>query len=114
MPAPLSAAPPLERIAWLAFRILAAVVTVPIAEELAYRGFLYRRLLSGSWIGLAVSSLVFGIPHGSRWIAAALAGACYALALRRKGSIGNAVAAHAVTNALIAADVVLYPNWNLW
>jgi len=38
MPAPLAAASPLARTLWLAFRVLTAVVTVPIAEELAFPG----------------------------------------------------------------------------
>ena len=37
------------RAAWLTVRTLAAVVTVPIAEELAFRGFLLRRLVSADF-----------------------------------------------------------------
>ena len=42
--AALAALPAWQRIGWLAARIAAAVVTVPIAEELAFRGYLARRL----------------------------------------------------------------------
>jgi CAAX prenyl protease-like protein len=124
MPSALAVASPAARNAWIALRVLAAVVTVPIAEELAFRGFLYRRLLSAdfeavslrrfSWVALLVSSLIFGMLHGSRWFAGALAGALYAIALLRKGRICNAIVAHAVTNALIAADVLLFGHWQLW
>ena len=124
MPAPLAAAPPLARTVWLAFRVLAAVVTVPVAEELAFRGFLYRRLLSPdfesvdlrrfSWLALLVSSLLFGLLHGDRWFVGILAGALYALVLLRRGSIGDAVAAHATTNALLAVDVLAFHHWHLW
>ncbi len=123
-PLALAAATNAARNGWLAVRVLAAVVTVPIAEELAFRGFLYRRLIAEdfeavslrrvSWFAVAASSIAFGIPHGSRWAAGAAAGALYAWAMLRRGSIGNAVAAHAVTNALIAADVLLFQKWNLW
>jgi len=124
MPEPLAAAMPALRDGWLLVRVLAATVTVPIAEELAFRGYLYRRLLAEdfeavslgrfSWLAFAISSVIFGLPHGPRWFAGALAGGLYALAMLRRGSIGNAIAAHAVTNALIAADVLLLGNWNLW
>lgn len=124
MPAALATALPLTRNAWLAARVLAAVVTVPLAEELAFRGFLYRRLISAdfesvslrrfSWVALLVSSVLFGLLHGSRWFAGVVAGALYGLVLIRRGRIGDAVAAHATTNALIAADVLIFHHWNLW
>jgi len=31
---------------WLLFRVLGSVITVPIGEELAFRGYLHRRLRS--------------------------------------------------------------------
>jgi exosortase E/protease (VPEID-CTERM system) len=124
MPAALATALPLTRNAWLVARILAAVVTVPLAEELAFRGFLYRRLISAdfesvslrrfSWVALLASSVLFGMLHGSRWFAGVVAGVLYALVLIRRGRIGDAVAAHATTNALIAADVLVFHHWNLW
>ena len=45
IPTALSAMPPWARTVWLAGRIGAAVITVPIAEELAFRGFLLRRFV---------------------------------------------------------------------
>ena len=59
-------------------------VIVPIAEELAFRGFLLRRLTSSvfetvswrtfEWAPFILSSLAFGVLHGNRWIAGTLAG----------------------------------------
>jgi membrane protease YdiL (CAAX protease family) len=57
---------------------------------------------------------VFGILHGQRWIAGAIAGMLYAAVARRRGSLGDAALAHATTNALIAAHVLTVGNWNLW
>ena len=42
----LAALSPTARWTWIAFRVAAAVVTVPIAEELAFRGYLARRLIN--------------------------------------------------------------------
>jgi CAAX prenyl protease-like protein len=110
--------------AWIALRVFGAVVTAPMAEELAFRGFLLRRLESEdfhvvapgtvSWIAILLSSAAFGALHGERWIAGTIAGAIYALAYLRRGSIGDAVAAHATTNALISAAVILAGQWQLW
>ena len=109
---------------WLVLRVLAAVVTVPLAEELAFRGFLMRRLISEhfesvsmrrfSWFALLVSSLVFGILHGGFWIAGSVAGILFALLTIRRGRIGDAVIAHATANALLAAYVLTFHQWHLW
>jgi exosortase E/protease (VPEID-CTERM system) len=112
------------RVAWLIFRVLAAVITVPLAEELAFRGFLIRRLMSAdfetlnpktfSYVAILVSSVAFGILHGGRWTAGTLAGLLYAWAFLRRGSIGDAVVAHATTNVLLALWVLIGGNWYLW
>ena len=108
---------------WLVFRVVGSVVTVPIAEELAFRGYLTRRLISPDFTkvtpgtlnatSLLVSSLLFGALHG-RLIAGLIAGAIYALAYHRKGKLADAVVAHATTNALIAAHVLTTGTWSLW
>jgi exosortase E/protease (VPEID-CTERM system) len=120
----LAAYPAAARIVWLVFRILAAVVTVPIAEELAFRGFLIRRLMasdfasldlrSHTYMAVLVSSVIFGLMHGERWIAGAIAGLLYAIVFLRRGSLGDAVLSHAATNALIALSVLTQGKWYLW
>ena len=112
------------RVTWLAFRTLAAVTTVPVAEELAFRAFLIRRLMAADfesvdlrsfgWIPALVSSVAFGLLHGVRWPAGILAGMIYAAVLRRRGRIGDAVLAHAVTNALLAGWVLIGGHWSAW
>ncbi len=124
MPAGLAAMPPTWRLIWIAMRIVASVLTVPIAEELAYRGFLMRRVMSadfesvrfgtvGIW-ALLLSSAVFGVEHGSWWLPGLVAGLLYGLVLVRTGRIGEAIAAHATTNGLIALWVLYLHQWQLW
>jgi len=118
-----SASPP-ARVSWIAIRILAAVVTVPIAEELAFRGFLMRRMVSPAFLSvkcqsvtllpILISSIAFGLLHGDRWLAGTIVGLLYAFAFLRNGRIGDAVAAHATTNAMLAGYVVLWGKWALW
>jgi exosortase E/protease (VPEID-CTERM system) len=124
MPAPLAGAPTTVQALWIALRVLGAAVTVPVAEELAFRGFLLRRLISPdfetvsyrqcTWLAVTISSVLFGILHGDRWLAGSLAGGFYALATIRSGRLGDAVVAHATTNALLACYVLETGNWILW
>jgi exosortase E/protease (VPEID-CTERM system) len=115
--------PASARIPWLVFRTAAAVITVPFAEELAFRCFLIRRLLSRDFESLGpreysvaavlISSLVFALLHGDRWLAGLGAGLIYAFVFLRRGSTGDAVVAHATTNALLAAWALAGGGWSL-
>jgi exosortase E/protease (VPEID-CTERM system) len=114
---------PLWAALWGLFRVLGAVVTVPVAEELAFRGYLMRRLMASrfqdvpcgafSWFSFLISSLLFGLMH-ERWLAGTLAGLVYALVLYHRKRLGDAVVAHAVTNGLLAVEVVRTGSWSLW
>jgi exosortase E/protease (VPEID-CTERM system) len=109
---------------WLLARVVGSVVTVPLAEELAFRGCLTRWLISldfesvpagrFTWTSFVVSSLAFGLLHGDRWLEGTVAGMLYALAYYRRGSLGDAVAAHATTNALLSAEALITGDWSLW
>ena len=110
--------------AWLFCRIAASVVTVPIAEELAFRGFLLRYLISRdfervrpqafTWLSVLISCLAFGVLHGSQWLVGTIAGALYTGAYLRRGRIGDSVLAHATTNALLAGWILWSGDWSLW
>jgi exosortase E/protease (VPEID-CTERM system) len=108
---------------WLAFRVVGSVAVVPIAEELAFRSFLIRRLIGSdftdvppgrfTWGSFVISSLLFGALHG-RWLAGTLAGLFYAVALYRRRELSDSVVAHATTNALIAAYILATGSWSMW
>jgi exosortase E/protease (VPEID-CTERM system) len=120
-PQELAVAPPSLRWAWIGCRVVASVVTVPLAEELAYRGFLMRRLQSGNfdslayervgWVALLASSLLFGAAHGAMWLPGTIAGFVYGWIAKRQGQLGEAVAAHATTNLLVAALALGFNDW---
>jgi exosortase E/protease (VPEID-CTERM system) len=115
---------PTARWTWIAFRVAAAVVTVPLAEELAFRGYLARRFLSRDFgsipftgltaLSIVLSSVAFGLMHGQQWLVGILAGLAYALVLRWRGRIGDAVVAHAVSNLLLAVWVLGFGDWAQW
>jgi exosortase E/protease (VPEID-CTERM system) len=108
---------------WVGFRVIGSVLIVPVAEELAFRGYVLPKLVTPdvatvrpgqlTWWACCGSSLLFGVLHG-HWLAGTLAGIGYALALRQRGHLADAVVAHMTTNALIAAYVLSHHAWSLW
>jgi CAAX prenyl protease-like protein len=124
MPLPLQQASAPLRLFWISMRLFSAVVTVPIAEELAFRGFLIRRLRARdfhllppthfSWPGLLISSSAFGLLHGSRWPAGIVAGLIYGVLFVRRGRLTDPILAHSFTNACLAAAVLLLGAWQYW
>jgi exosortase E/protease (VPEID-CTERM system) len=121
MPAPLAASSPSLRWGWIVCRVAGSVLTVPLAEELAYRGFLMRRLQSREfeslayervgWFAVAASSVLFGIAHGALWLPGCIAGFAYGWIVRRQGHLGEAVAAHVTTNFLVAVVALGSGSW---
>ncbi len=121
--AALGALDPPARGLWIATRFVGAVVIVPLVEELAFRGYLARRLTAAdwercslrtiTWPAVLASSVLFGLLHRDV-VAGAVVGVLYALAARRRGQLGDAVLAHAVTNALLALTVLTTGRWTLW
>ena len=114
--------PPAAAAAWVAMRAIGSVVVVPIAEELAFRGYLHRALIARrfetvaqgqfTWLAFIVSSLAFGLMH-RRWLAGALAGATYALLMYRTGRLSDAIAAHMASNAAIVLWAAAMGQWSL-
>jgi len=124
MPQALSAMPTGSRISWILTRACTAVVMVPTVEELAYRGYLLRRVVaedfekvpfsSVGWPTLLITSVVFGALHGALWLPGTIAGLAYGSLLIRSGRIGDAVLAHSTTNLLIVVWVLGFGQWQLW
>lgn len=109
---------------WLVFRVAGSTVTVPIAEEWFFRGFVIRRCIGDdadavpigtfSWFSFLLSSVAFGLLHGDAWIAGTVAGMLFALALYTRRRLGDAVVAHATTNALLSGYVIATGSWSRW
>ncbi|HEY5644984.1 MAG TPA: exosortase E/protease, VPEID-CTERM system [Pseudomonadales bacterium] len=108
-------------VVWLAFRFIGSVITVPIAEELAFRGYLIHRLTATpldrrprfSWFALLASSVAFGLLH-SAWLAGLVAGLVYGLVRYHRNQLADAIVAHAVTNLLLSLYVLSFGAWSLW
>jgi uncharacterized protein len=76
---------------------------VPVAEELFFRGVLYRwmRQFLGMWLAIAVSSLIFGLLHGDIAVAGAtfVMGIILAWFYERSGSLWAPITIHIINNA---------------
>lgn len=114
---------PLSRGLWIAFRIAGGVVIVPIVEELAFRGFLQRRLVAVDFeelsyhrttlFAVVISALAFGGLH-SAWVLGTLAGVAYSRLTMHRGRLSDAIVAHAVTNLGIAIAALGFGRLDLW
>lgn len=102
---------------WVASRVLATALAVPLIEELFFRSYLPERLGAGrstalTILAIGLSTAAFAWLH-DRWVAAALAGLVFAwLAYRPGGRLSDAIVAHAVANALIAGYALTRGEWS--
>ncbi len=95
--------------AMVAVGLVRSVILLPAAEELAFRGYLLRRLISSDFTEVSpssfelgsflISSVAFGVLQRS-WVAGTVAGMLYAFAQYRRGRLEDAFLAHAVTSLL--------------
>jgi CAAX prenyl protease-like protein len=119
----LSSVSPLVAGIWLAFRAIGSIVAVPLAEELAFRGYLTRQMINEdfesvpigklTWFSFVGGSLIFGLLHG-RWFAGTIAGMLFAGAAWRRGRMMDAVVAHATANALVTAYALSTGDLAAW
>lgn len=86
---------------WL-LQLIVVCVTGPIAEELLYRGLIYRRVrdYTGCAWAAVISGVIFGIAHGNLYqgVYAAIFGILMALIYEHFGTIWMAILGHVVNN----------------
>jgi membrane protease YdiL (CAAX protease family) len=112
-------------LAWffIAVRILGSALVVPALEEVFFRSFLYRyiaRLDFQSFplgqfaaVPFFLTSAVFAFEH-EQWLAGLLCGFAYQGLVLWKKRLGDAIAAHAITNCLLGLWVVGKGAWQFW
>ena len=120
---PLSASSAATRITWISFpnsggdryrsdrrgtrfsRIPSATSDLADFESVPFKHF--------TWFALSSRPCCSALCT-ARWPAGILAGLLYSFAMIRRGRIGEAVAAHATTNALLAVYVLAFGQWQYW
>lgn len=106
-----------------AFRLFGAAVVVPVMEELFWRSFLMRYLISSRFEAVQLGVLtpfsfglmvvLFGVEH-DLWLAGMMAGAAYGLLLYRTRSLWACVLAHGITNLALGIHVLMTHEWYWW
>jgi CAAX prenyl protease-like protein len=106
-----------------ATRLCGAVLVVPLMEELFWRSFLIRYIISAdftrvavgkfTWPSFFVTALLFGLEHNF-FVAGILAGTVYNLLLYYTRSLSHCIIAHAVTNLLLGIYVLNTAQWHFW
>jgi membrane protease YdiL (CAAX protease family) len=109
--------------AFVVVRLLGSAVIVPPLEELFYRSFVYRYLVKPDfqsvplglfrWWPFFLTSLVFGLSH-REWLAGILCGFVYQGLVCYTKRLGDAMVAHALTNALLGGYVIVRGAWHFW
>jgi hypothetical protein len=109
---------------WNAVRLVGSSIVVPPLEEVFYRSFLYRYFVRLNfltmplgqvhWLSFIVTSSIFGLMHPDRWLAGILCGLAYQALVVRKNRLGDAMAAHGLTNFLLGIWVIWRSDWSFW
>jgi CAAX prenyl protease-like protein len=104
-------------------RILGSTLVVPGMEEMFYRSFLYRYIIQPEFekvpltrfhrVSFLVTSTMFGFVH-REWLAGILCGCAYQWLVLRKGHLGDAMTAHAISNLLLGLWIVYKGAWQFW
>jgi len=111
--------------AWiLGLRALRAVVVVPVIEEVFWRAWMMRWLISPDFRKVAlgaftagsfsITAILFASEHGPYWDVGLVAGILYNWWMLRTKSLGDCILAHAVTNACLSAFVIVTGRWEYW
>ncbi len=105
-------------------RIFRAVVLVPIIEELFWRAWLMRWLISPRFekvpLGMyqsgafAITAVLFAAEHGPYWEVGLVTGVIYNWWMVRTRSLGDCILVHAITNACLCGYVVATRHWEYW
>jgi CAAX prenyl protease-like protein len=108
----------------LAWRTARAVLVVPIAEELFWRGWLLRWLINSNFqkvplgayspFAFWITAALFASEHGPYWDVGLVTGVIYNWWMIRTKSVASCILMHAVTNGLLSAYVIAYNQWQYW
>jgi exosortase E/protease (VPEID-CTERM system) len=101
---------------------LAGGVAVSIAQELAFRGYLERKLVASefesvpftrfTWLSLLGSSFAFAIVQPN-WLPGIFAGLIFAVAMFRRGLLSDAIIAHVCSSGMLFALAAASSRWPL-
>jgi CAAX prenyl protease-like protein len=101
-----------------------SALLVPIVEELFWRAWLMRRLISpaietvplGAYSAWSFwpTAVLFASEHGAYWDVGLAAGILYNWWMVRTRSLADCILAHSVTNGALALYVLAGGHWEYW
>jgi CAAX prenyl protease-like protein len=109
---------------FIVIRVIESAILIPILEELFWRGWLMRWLIRPDFQSVPLGqyapvsfwavALLFASEHGAYWEVGLIAGIAYNGWIVRTRNLADCILAHGVTNALLAAYVLVYDKWQYW
>ena len=107
----------------IAFRLIGAALVVPVFEELFWRSFLIRWIITPdfktvllgkfTWLSFGLTVVFFGVEH-HHWLVGLAAGAIYNGLLYHYKNLWPCIVAHAVTNLTLGLYVLATKQWGFW
>ena len=108
----------------LVFRTLRAAILVPIIEELFWRGWMMRWLISPEFTkvplgayslsSVLITAVLFASEHGPFWEVGLLTGVIYNLWMVKTKRLGDLILAHGVTNLCLSLYTIGTGRWEYW
>ena len=115
--------PTTETFGLLALSLASGAFAIPIAQELAFRGYLARKLVAPNfeevpfarftWLSFVGSSIAFGILEPN-WLAGVFAGMIFAAAMYRRGLLSDAIVTHVTSAGLLFALATIAGKWAIF
>lgn len=109
---------------FLVLRFTRAALIVPIAEELFWRAWMMRWLISSDFEAVPlgtyarwsfwVVAVLFASEHGPFWDVGLAAGIVFNWWMIRTKRLGDLIWAHAITNACLGIYVLAAHQWGYW
>jgi CAAX prenyl protease-like protein len=113
-----------QNVFFIFLRVASSALLVPLLEEMFWRGWLMRWLISKEFLKVPVGTyrasafwvvaLLFASEHGPYWDVGLLAGIIYNWWIIRTRNLADCFLAHGVTNGILAAYVLAADQWQYW
>jgi len=107
---------------FVAIRVLARSLLIPLIEEVFFRSFVYRYVITPQFLSVTLNtrhlgawlatSALFAVVHPDQWLGGLFCGFAYQWLVIRSGRLGDAILAHAITNGLLSAWVIYQGTWD--
>ena len=113
-----------SNVGFMLLRTISSAMLVPILEELFWRGWMMRWLIDKDFLSVPLGkyvpsafwivAILFASEHGPYWEVGLAAGIIYNWWIISTRNLADCILAHGVTNAVLAAYVLVTGQWQYW